>query len=289
MSTNPYFDSSFTADQFDQELYDSLVEESIQVHGRDYYYLPRTLSNFNELFGEDVVSVFKAAKKVEMYIENVSGWQGEQQFISKFGLEIRENASLIVSKRRFKEEIGTAFGLSNPREGDIIIFPKELDHRIRFFEISYVDAEPVFYQLGDLYSYRLSVRPFDYNGEQFETGITEIDDYELQYGASEKLELESGTGTFSLGDIITQGNSYTATVLSFDENTKELVVTANESENGTSSSPEFNLPIKSNSGAVWTLKQIIDKTEHIGNSDNDIIDNKNIDLIDDFESNPFLG
>lgn len=289
MSTNPYFDSSFTADQFDQELYDSLVEESIQVHGRDYYYLPRTLSNFNELFGEDVVSVFKAAKKVEMYIENVSGWQGEQQFISKFGLEIRENASLIVSKRRFKEEIGKAFGLSNPREGDIIIFPKELDHRIRFFEISYVDAEPVFYQLGDLYSYRLSVRPFDYNGEQFETGITEIDDYELQYGASEKLELESGTGTFSLGDIITQGNSYTATVLSFDENTKELVVTANESENGTSSSPEFNLPIKSNSGAVWTLKQIIDKTEHIGNSDNDIIDNKNIDLIDDFESNPFLG
>ena len=289
MSTNPYFDSSFTADQFDQELYDSLVEESIQVHGRDYYYLPRTLSNFNELFGEDVVSVFKAAKKVEMYIENVSGWQGEQQFISKFGLEIRENASLIVSKRRFKEEIGAAFGLSNPREGDIIIFPKELDHRIRFFEISYVDAEPVFYQLGDLYSYRLSVRPFDYNGEQFETGITEIDDYELQYGASEKLELESGTGTFSLGDIITQGNSYTATVLSFDENTKELVVTANESENGTSSSPEFNLPIKSNSGAVWTLKQIIDKTEHIGNADNDIIDNKNIDLIDDFESNPFLG
>jgi hypothetical protein len=289
MSTNPYFDSSFTADQFDQELYDSLVEESIQVHGRDYYYLPRTLSNFNELFGEDVVSVFKAAKKVEMYIENVSGWQGEQQFISKFGLEIRENASLIVSKRRFKEEIGIAFGLSNPREGDIIIFPKELDHRIRFFEISYVDAEPVFYQLGDLYSYRLSVRPFDYNGEQFETGITEIDDYELQYGASEKLELESGTGTFSLGDIITQGNSYTATVLSFDENTKELVVTANESENGTSSSPEFNLPIKSNSGATWTLKQIIDKTEHIGNSDNDIIDNKNIDLIDDFESNPFLG
>ena len=289
MSTNPYFDSSFTADQFDQELYDSLVEESIQVHGRDYYYLPRTLSNFNELFGEDVVSVFKAAKKVEMYIENVSGWQGEQQFISKFGLEIRENASLIVSKRRFKEEIGKAFGLSNPREGDIIIFPKELDHRIRFFEISYVDAEPVFYQLGDLYSYRLSVRPFDYNGEQFETGITEIDDYELQYGASEKLELESGTGTFSLGDIITQGNSYTATVLSFDENTKELVVTANESENGTSSSPEFNLPIKSNSGAVWTLKQIINKTEHIGNSDNDIIDNKNIDLIDDFESNPFLG
>ena len=289
MSTNPYFDSSFTADQFDQELYDSLVEESIQVHGRDYYYLPRTLSNFNELFGEDVVSVFKAAKKVEMYIENVSGWQGEQQFISKFGLEIRENASLIVSKRRFKEEIGAAFGLSNPREGDIIIFPKELDHRIRFFEISYVDAEPVFYQLGDLYSYRLSVRPFDYNGEQFETGITEIDDYELQYGASEKLELESGTGTFSLGDIITQGNSYTATVLSFDENTKELVVTANESENGTSSSADFNLPIKSNSGAEWTLKQIINKTEHIGNSDNDIIDNKNIDLIDDFESNPFLG
>jgi hypothetical protein len=216
MSTNPYFDSSFTADQFDQELYDSLVEESIQVHGRDYYYLPRTLSNFNELFGEDVVSVFKAAKKVEMYIENVSGWQGEQQFISKFGLEIRENASLIVSKRRFKEEIGIAFGLSNPREGDIIIFPKELDHRIRFFEISYVDAEPVFYQLGDLYSYRLSVRPFDYNGEQFETGITEIDDYELQYGASEKLELESGTGTFSLGDIITQGNSF---VFSSNDNT----------------------------------------------------------------------
>jgi hypothetical protein len=72
MATNPYFDSSFTASQYDQELYNDLVMESIQVHGRDYYYLPRTLTDYNQLFGEDVVSTFNSAAKVEMYLENIS-------------------------------------------------------------------------------------------------------------------------------------------------------------------------------------------------------------------------
>lgn len=291
MSTNPYFESSFTAGQYDQELYNQLVMESIQVHGRDYYYLPRTLTDYNQLFGEDVVSTFKSAAKVEMYLENITGWEGEQQFISKFGIEIRDEASLIVNRTRFEEEIGSKFGFKYPREGDLVIFPYEVDERIRVFEISFVDPDAVFFQLGKNYVYRLKVRVFEYNGEDFDTGIDQIDKYEINNKITQTIELSHGNGQFYPGETVTQGNYFVATVIMHNISENKLIITMNESPNSEDSKPLFsmNLPITNNSGTEWFVKDLENSVTSPGNADNQLIEDKSDFLIDVSENNPFIG
>lgn len=97
---------------------------------------------------------------------------------SKFGLEIRDQANVVVSKRRFEEEVTTSNPtIIRPREGDVLIMPVRYDKRVRAFEISYVENESVFYQLGDLPIYRLTIRNFEYSGEAFQTGIEAVDAY----------------------------------------------------------------------------------------------------------------
>ena len=159
MATNPYFESSYTATEADQELFNDLIVESIKVHGRDMYYLPRTLTNFDEFFGEDAISAFNDAVAVEFYLENVMGWEGEGKFFSKFGFELQEEAALIVARSRFREEVTSKFPhITVPRAGDVIVLPSELDKRRRAFEITYAAEESVFYQLGELYIWKLSRR-----------------------------------------------------------------------------------------------------------------------------------
>lgn len=294
MTTNSYFESSFTASEFDQDLYNDLIIESIQVHGRNYFYLPRTLTNFNSFFGEDSASSsFNDCGCVEMYLENVMGWEGEQSFISKFGLEIRDEATLIVARSRFEEEVGSRFGMSKPREGDIIIFPKEVDNRIRAFEISYVDLDSVFFQLGTLYVYRLKVKTFDYSSEQFNTGIDSIDEYEQKYAFTQTIELDHGTGSFIPGDIVIQGNAFEATVISFDPVNKTIVVTSNQSSIAQDSSVQIEDPdspiMNMANTAIWYPKKVIDKASSVRNSDNRVIDQRNEEYINIDEDNPFLG
>ena len=86
MSTNTYFADMYTATDADQALFDDLIVESIKVHGRDFYYLPRTLTNFDSFFGEDSISAFNSAVTLEFFMENVQGWEGDGKFLSKFGL-----------------------------------------------------------------------------------------------------------------------------------------------------------------------------------------------------------
>lgn len=290
MTTNQYFESSYTAESYDQELYNSLTIECIQQQGRDYYYLPRNLNNFDSFFGEDVVSKFNDIAKIEMYLENISGWEGEQSFISKFGIELRDEASLIVSKQRFKEEVGRQFDIFMPREGDIIIFPKEVDQRIRFYEISYVDTEPTFYQLGSNYTYRLKVRNFDNNGEIFDTGFEEIDQYQKHNAVAIKVILESGSGGyFDIGETVYQKSVYQGTVLSYNSGTKELLLTSNELSNSQSASPVDNLPLNNDTGVEWTIKKTVSKTANIGNADNEAIEVNSSKLVNENETNPFLS
>lgn len=287
MATNPFFESSFKS-QHDQDLYESLVIESIQVHGRDYLYMPRTLVNFDRLFGEDVISAFEEAIPVEMYLESVSGWEGEQELITKFGISLYDEASLVVSKKRFHDEIGKKFGFKHPREGDLIVFPIEVDKRIRIFEISFVDPEAVFYQLGKLYTYRLKVRVFDYNGESIRTGIKDIDMYEVKHKITQTIELDHGTGDFYPGDVIYQGESFEAVVLSWNKDEQKLVITSNESENALDASPDTNMPIITDSGTMWYMHKVDDRAENIGTADNKLIEANAEILVDESEYNPYL-
>lgn len=290
MTTNSYFESSFTARYADQELFEDLIIESIQIHGRDYYYLPRTLTNFDKFFGEDSESEFKDIAQIEMYLESTEGWEGDGSFISKFGMEIRDEATLVVSRRRWKETMESEFGLKFPREGDIIVFPDEIDRHLRAFEISWVDDEPTFYQLGKLNTFRMKVKVFEHNGETFDTGVHDIDTYN-KYSFAQRLQLqEGGLGLYQAGEEITQGNNFKAIVLEHDTEEMELVISANTAPNAEAYNPDDILPIiGSTSNAVWYLDEVEDNSEHMKISDNDVLHDELKDLISTKEHNPLSG
>jgi hypothetical protein len=118
MPTNFYF-NNFPAQQVtpEQLLVEDLVIEAMQIHGMDVFYLPRTSRDqVDYLYGEDTLKQYVTAYPLEMYLENVTGMDGEQDFISKFGLEIRDELTLLVSRRRFKYATGTS-NLMTPKRG----------------------------------------------------------------------------------------------------------------------------------------------------------------------------
>ena len=103
MATNLYFNNH--AHQQQQWLIEDLVIESIKIYGIDCYYMPRTLVSEDTIWGEDSLSKFEDAYPLEMYVKNVDGFEGEGDFLSKFGLEIRDEMTLTIAQRRFQEEV----------------------------------------------------------------------------------------------------------------------------------------------------------------------------------------
>lgn len=196
-TTNLYFNNfAFTQEQ---RLIEDLIIESIKIYGIEVKYMPRTLVAEDNLFGEDVLSAFNDAYNIEMYIKSVDGFQGDGDFLSKFGLEIRDEMVLTVSQRRFGEEIivleDSPFGqedtIVRPAEGDLLFFP--LNGKI--FEVKFVEHEAIFYQMGSLQTYDLTLELFEYSHERFDTGITEIDSIETEFsGVKENLEVLTEAG-----------------------------------------------------------------------------------------------
>lgn len=176
MALNPYFNNYDYKPQ--QDLLEDLVEESIKINGINVYYLPRRFIQLDQMFGEDSSTYFKDALQIEMFMDNYSGFQGEREIISKFGLEIRDTLSLVVSKRRFQREAAKLpvmsdrpVQITNPMEGDLIYLPFTQG----LFEIKFVDKGEVFFQFGKLYTYKLECELFKYSFESINTGNSEID------------------------------------------------------------------------------------------------------------------
>lgn len=169
MATSVYF-NNFQGSQ-EQQLIEDLVIESIKMYGHDLYYIPRTRVAYDTLYAEDASSTFRDASMVEMYIKSIDGFDGDGDFISKFGLEIRDRVTFTVARRTFNYEVGSAYDLIRPREGDLIFFPLNG----KMFEIKFVEHESIFYQLGALQSFDLICELFEYSNETFSTGIQTID------------------------------------------------------------------------------------------------------------------
>ena len=224
MATNSFFRPK----KADQNLIEDLVVESIQIHGHDMLYLPRTLVKEDELFGEDVLSKFTAAVPIEMYIENVDGFEGEGDFVSRFGLEIRDTVTFSVAKKRFEHEIATVSSttITKPTEGDIIYFPLTKG----MFEIKFVEDEDPFYQAGKRYVYKMNCELFQYSQEDFDTGDTSIDKTDsVRDDLAVNITFSSGSGTFLTGEKIWQGGSYSthtfsANVIKWDGTGKLLQI-----------------------------------------------------------------
>ena len=120
MATNPYFRKAVPAEQ---DLIDDLSIEVIKINGFDMVYLPRTLVREDELFGEDrSPSRFSTGREIEMLVESVDGFEGDGEVFSRFGLEIKDNVSLLVARKRFEKEFAD-LGFLSPREGDLLYFP----------------------------------------------------------------------------------------------------------------------------------------------------------------------
>lgn len=178
MTVNSYFTRENTNDQ---DLYESLIIESIQIHGYDVLYLPRTVISKNKILGEPDQSKFSSAYPIEMYIESYDAFAGEGSLFQKFGLESRDQLKLIVSRLRWKQSVGQNLShfQNRPFEGDLIYFPMFLT----LYEIKFVEHEEPFYQLDNLPIYKLQTEMFEYSGERFETGIWAIDKTEYLYGS----------------------------------------------------------------------------------------------------------
>jgi hypothetical protein len=175
MVTN-FYNSNYD-DKEIQDLYESLIEEAFQMYGQDMYYILRTYVNKDELYEADDVSEYNSAYLMEFYIKSIDGFSGDGNFMSKFGVEIRDTIIFSVSRKRFMEEIGDEENIPRPREGDLVYFP--LNNKC--FEIKYVDNKPIFYQGGELYVFDLHCELFEYSSENFNTGIPEIDSIHTTY------------------------------------------------------------------------------------------------------------
>ena len=222
MGTSTYF-SKFDHTN-EQTLLENIIVESIRVYGHDVYYLPRTKENLDSIFGEDSLSSFDNAYPVEMYIKNVDGFEGEGDFMGRFGLEIRDQITFSVAQRTFKNlQLDSTY--DRPKEGDIIYFP--LTKKV--FEIRFVEHEAVFYQTGALQTYDLVCELFQYEDQDIDTGIDDIDKIEREESYSIDVVLNTGSGTFTTGETVYQGTDLasantTAEVVSWTSSSKTLRV-----------------------------------------------------------------
>jgi hypothetical protein len=273
-------------------LVEDLVIESLKIYGLDVYYLPRTTRDeVDYLFGEDSLKEYRTAHPIEMYLENVNGYDGEQDFISKFGLEIRDEMTMLVSRLRFRYAVN---GYTRPREGDLIYVPLLNG----FFEITYVENEnsqAMFYTLGrgrggNVYLYALRMKQFYFSNEIIDTGVKDIDNNIRGYYNKIRISLGSGAGKFVNDEIVYQGSSLstaTAQALVYDFQPNAYIDVYRMQGDFTSSAN-----VKGNtSSAQWTVILASDAPTQ-NNAFEDIIDNARIEaasdgIIDFTEVNPF--
>ena len=230
MALNHYFSQKVRSEQ---QLYEDLIIESLKIYGQDVYYLPRTIVNQDRLLGEDIPSKFGSAYKVEMYIENTEGFDGEGDLFTRFGVEIRDAATFIVSRRRWEHVFAQAAfpseaTIGRPKEGDVIYLPLSNS----MFQIMHVEHEQPFYQLSNLPTYKMRCELFDYSDEDFDTGVAAIDAVENE-GQTLSFLLAAGTDSnvpdFFKGEFVKQrradGVTMRGEVLSYDRSANIVKVT----------------------------------------------------------------
>lgn len=172
MATSVYFNNY---DNFnEQNLIDDLVIESIKIFGIDITYLSGLFNNVDQIFNEDDTPLYDETYNFEVYIKNVDGFEGEGDFLSKFGLEIRDSITFTVAIRTFEKYVTrNAQSKVRPRENDIIFLPLNK----KMYRVTYVEHESVFYQSGALQVYDIKCELMEYSNERFDTGRTDIDTY----------------------------------------------------------------------------------------------------------------
>ena len=287
MATNLYF-NNFGSNP-EQRLMEDLMIETIKINGVDCYYIPNINESARDLiYGEDPLKKFTSAYPLELYITNVDGYEGEREFFSKFGLEIKNNMSVIVSKRSFSRWVPQDRYV-RPREGDLIYIPF-LSQTGEMYEIKYVNYTEAFYVMGNKYPYfyKLELEKFKYSQETIDVGIPNIDDivFDNAYNITLTMNTNTGNGNFIKGESVHDtANSAYGTVASWDRPTGILKVTDlygtfanNTLVRGNTSNASFT--------TSHTPDELIDPQER-EMYDNKVIQTEADVFIDFSETNPF--
>ena len=281
MATNSYFTQGTTGEQ---DLVGSLVTEQIKMFGKDVYYIPRTLVDRDSVFEEDSLSAFNGAYLIEAYIEDATGFRGDGDMFSKFGVRISDQVTFIISRERFTAAVDDNAQLiveGRPNEGDLIHLPMAN----KTFEIQFVEHEVPFYQLGKVHVWGLRCELFEYSDEDFNTGVAEIDAVEVNFANAVTVNVaDGGTGDFVAGEIVTGGSSnVTSEVKTWNSATRQLVV---YNRSGMYAIPETLTG--NTSGAAWTSATYNTLNNMNSETDQNFTLETQADAIIDFtESNPF--
>ncbi len=231
MALNPFF---LQGSQSEQRLVQELINEQLQMYGVDVTYLPRKVVNRDSIFREIESSKFDDSYTLEAYVNTYEGYSGQGDVMSKFGLSIKDELTLTISRERYEDfitpflesETDSEIVLSNrPREGDLVYFP--LGQRL--FEVKFVEHEDPFYQLGKNYVYLLKCELFEYEDEVIDTGVDVIDTQVEEEGYITTLKLVGSGQTASASALINSkyvreiflnndGNGYTSPpIIKFDD------------------------------------------------------------------------
>ena len=305
MGRNVFFNHAVRSEQ---NLYEDLIIESMEIYGLSVYYIPRTIKNLDNIMNEDIASEFGDAYMITMYLDDMDqGYGGEQTIMSKFGLEIRDTSNWVVAKKTWENFIGVqnnTIVAGRPNEGDLLYIPITGS----FHEIKFVEHESPFYQLGNIFVYKLQCETFEYANERFDTGIEEIDGIEDTYAFAQTMLISDGNGIqFAAEEEVRQFVGYaedgTATYVYGNMGNVDYIspTSANLIVNqirSTSGVARFFVPSGSNpesrlegmtSGAIWGIATVSD-TQTLPNDPD--ADNKNFETEADFildfsETNPF--
>ena len=302
MARNVYFSQAVKSEQ---NLYEDLVIESLKIFGQDVYYLPRTIVTRDNILGEASNSKFDDAYIIEAYIEDVDGFAGSGDLYSKFGLEIRDEATFVISKRQWNKLIGVwnnNVDYPVPAEGDILFLPMTN----KFFEIMFVEHEQPFYQLSNLPVYKLQCALYEYNEEDFETGVDAIDITQQRLSYQQTLDYTTSSNShYSVGEIVSQivsdGITVSGEVQTVDKtsDTAGTITVSNIGVSGTTTATDFivssSIALTGNTSSVSAhiskIYDIGDNSENVfpsdGGAENVAFEVSADGFLDFTESNPF--
>ena len=208
MALNPYF---LQGSQAEQRLVQNLVNEQLKIFGVEVTYIPRKFVNTQSIIEEVTTSKFDDNFQIEAYVNTYEGYAGAGDVLTKFGMSLRDEVTLTISKERFEDFISPFMNAdedielsSRPREGDLVFFP--LGQRL--FEVKFVEHEDPFYQLGKNYVYQLKCELFEYEGEVIDTSIDAIDTQVQDEGFITTLNMVSAGTTAAATAVLSQPTGY---------------------------------------------------------------------------------
>jgi|TARA_A200000159_G_C7315311_1_gene336400 hypothetical protein len=280
MPTNVFFNHAVNTEQ---HLYEDIVVESLRMYGHDLYYLPREIIEEDSILNEDVQSRFGDAYSVEMYIENTDGFEGEGDLMSKFGVQIRDQATFIISLRSWERFISLDTNLASslrPNEGDLIYFPLSGG----LFEIKFVEHEDPFYQVGKLFVFKLRCELFEYSGEDFDTDIAVIDQVEDEQAYTISMTMGAGSGNYAVNENVKLNGSVVGEVVRWVDNGNKLTIKDNAQTLAVDDTLVGDL-----SEASYVISSIDDTMtfENDGSAQNKDFEDKDSSYLDLSEVNPF--